>query len=260
MFYTKSNFGVARAWCNCLPAFFALLFGLAISPLSIADARDDFFNAAKLDNKSEVQSLLRRGISPNLTEPQRGETALMLAVREGAMEVFSILLKARGTNLDLRARNGDSVLMIAAFKKNKAAVEALLSKGVQVNNDGWTALHYAAAAGDTDIVQLLMKKSAEIDATSPNMTTPLMMAAGSGNIYTVKALLDAGADLNLANEQGLTAIDFAKRGGHQDIVDGLKHRQKMAEKRAEKKVANERESELKQEKPLNTDSRLPPME
>lgn len=260
MCYIGSILHISKMRRLCLPAFFALMLGLALSPLSHADARDDLFKAAAMDNKFEVQSLLKRGISPNLTDPLRGETALMLAVREGSMQVMPVLLSARGINLDLRAKNGNTALMIAAFKKNKQAVEVLLANGAQVNNEGWTALHYAAAAGETEIVQLLIEKSAEVDATSPNMTTPLMMAAGSGNIYTVKALLDAGADLNLANEQGLTAIDFAKRGGYQDIVDGLEYRQKMAAKRAEKKVAQEREAEAKQERPLYLDIRLPRME
>ena len=167
------------------PVFLAFLLGLVFSPLSLADVHDDFFRAAQQDNKFEIKSLLKRGISPNLTDPHRGETALMLAAREDSMQVMPILLSANGVNLDLRAKNGDTALMIAAFKKNKQAVEMLLAKGAQVNNDGWTALHYAAAVGDTEIVQLLLKKAAEVDATSPNMTTPLMMAAGSGNIYTV---------------------------------------------------------------------------
>jgi len=259
MSYIRQASDVLKIGRYCLPAFL-LLLGLAISPLSHADAREDFFKAAQMDNKPEVQSLLRRGINPNLTDPQRGETALMQAARERSMEVLPVLLSARGINLDIRAKNGDTALMIAAFKKHKTVVEMLLAKGAQINTEGWTALHYAAAAGDTEIVQLLIKKSAEVDAASPNLTTPLMMAAGSGNIYTVKALLDAGADLNLANEQGLTAIDFASRGSHQDIVDGLKYRQKMAEKRAEKKVTQEREAEAKLEKPLNMDIRLPRMD
>jgi uncharacterized protein len=256
MLYLISILGTPRARQPWLSALFALLLGMIISPLCIADAHDDYFKAAKQDNKVEIQSLLKRGINPNLTEPQRGESALMLAAREGSMKVLLVLLNANGINIDLRAKNGDTALMIASFKKNKPAVEALLAKGAQVNNDGWTALHYAAAAGDNEIVHLLLKKSAEIDATSPNLTTPLMMAAGGGFIYTVKALLDAGADLSRANEQGLTAIDFAKRGNHPDIVEGLTYRQKRAEKRAAEASA----AQDKQERPLIIDGRLRPLD
>lgn len=71
---------------------------------SVADAKDDFFKAAKFDNRSAVQSLLGRGISPNLTEPERGESALMLAVRENAMQVVTLAAGVRDINIDLRAK------------------------------------------------------------------------------------------------------------------------------------------------------------
>ena len=245
----------ARARWRLLTVLFFLLAGLLLARPCAADAKDDFFKAAKLDNRSAVQSLLKQGINPNLTESERGESALILAARENAMQVFALLLEARDINLDLRAKNGDTALMIAAYKKNRVAVEMLLAKGAKVNQDGWTALHYAAAVGETDIVTLLINKSAELDAPSPNLTTPLMMAARSGNIYTVKVILDAGADINLVNEQGLRAIDFAKKSGHTQIVEGLQYRQKLSERRATEAVA----AEEKRMRPISIDRRLPPM-
>lgn len=257
MFDIKFGSCLAEVRRRVFIALMASICGLLfIASPSMADERDDLLKAATLDNKHEVQSLLKRGVSPNLTEPARGESALMLAAREGSNQALAVLLNARGVNINLRAKNGDSALMIAAYKKNKIAVEMLLAKGAKVNNDGWTALHYAAAAGDTEIIQLLLKKSAEVDAPSPNLTTPLMMAAGSGNIYAVKAILDAGADLNLVNEQGLSAIDFAQRAGQAEIVEGLKYRQKLAERRANEAAA----VEDKREQPILIDTRLPPMD
>jgi ankyrin repeat protein len=120
--------------------------------------------------------------------------------------------------------------MIAAYKANKPAVLALLEKGAAVNRKGWTPLHYAAAAGDNEIVKMLMDKSAQLDALSPNGTTPMMMAARNGHILTVKLLLDAGADATLKNQRGMTAIDFARANGHKDIVEGLIYRLKKAGK------------------------------
>ena len=69
------------------------------------------------------------------------------------------------------------------------------------------------------IIDLLLEHSAYIDAESPNGTTPLMMAARYGNTGTVKLLIDAGADVTLRNQQGLSARDFARTAERQDVAD-----------------------------------------
>lgn len=210
-----------------LPALAALA---CLPSTGAAGAFDDFFKAVKLDGADEVKLLLRRGLDPNIVEAERGDSGLILALREGSMRVFEVLLNARGIDLELGARNGDNALMIAAYKGNLPAVTALLAKGAEPNRPGWTALHYAAAAGKNEIVQLLLDKSAYIDAASANGTTPIMMAARSGHILTVKLLLDEGADATLKNMAGMTAIDFARAGEFRDIEEGLTYRLKRAGK------------------------------
>jgi len=197
---------------------------------ALAGAYVDFFRAVKIDNAPQIQSLLARGLDPNLVEDERGDTGLILALRENSMAVFTLLLNARNVDLEARANNGDSALMIACFTGNRPAVEALLEKGAEVNRPGWAPLHYAAAIGNNEIVRILLEKSAYIDAESPNKTTPLMMAARGGHILTVKLLLDEGADATLKNELGMNAIDFAAKYEFRDIADGLTSRLKKAGK------------------------------
>lgn len=221
----------STSFCRRLFSLLAGTAWLLCVPLTAsAGAFEDFFHAAKLDNAGEITALLKRGLDPNLIEPERGDTGLILALREGSMKVFDVLVNARGADIEIKARNGDTALMIAAFRGNKQAVDVLLSKGALVNRPGWTALHYAAAGGHNEIVQLLLDKYAYIDAASPNKTTPIMMAAWGGHIYTVKLLLDEGADALLKNDVGMTAIDFAKSIGRQDIAEGLTFQLKKAGK------------------------------
>lgn len=198
--------------------------------IALAGAYDDYFRAVKLDDIKLVKSLLQRGFDPNTVDEERGETGLIIAVREDANKVFELLFNTKDVNLNARARNGDSALMIAAYKGKYDTVKALLDKGAEPNQTGWAALHYAAAVGNNQIVQLLLDHSAYIDAESPNQTTPIMMAARGGHILTVKLLLDEGADLTLKNGAGMTALDFARAGGFKDIVEGLTYRLKKAGK------------------------------
>jgi ankyrin repeat protein len=195
--------------------------------LATAGAYDDFFTAAKFDDIATMQDLLQRGVDPNTREEKRGETGIMVALRDNSMKVFDALLAAPGLQIEARANNGDTALMIASFQGNLEAVKKLVTAGAEVNQPGWTALHYAAANGDTDLIAFLLENYAYIDAESPNKTTPLMMAVRAGKIYAVKLLLDEGADLTVKNDQGMTALDFARHYEQPDIIEGLEYRMKQ---------------------------------
>lgn len=187
-----------------------------------ADTVKDFFIAVKNDRVSTVKEMLAEGFNPNTQEEERGDTPLIMAMRENATDVMEILLADKRINPDIEAFNGDNALMIAAFNGNEKAVKVLLDRGAKVNKDGWSPLHYAAANGNEKIVKMLLDKDAFVDAVSPNATTPLMMAARGGHIYAVKLIYDAGADPTIKNQRGYTASDFAKENKNSKIVEGLR--------------------------------------
>ncbi len=172
--------------------------------------RDECVRAARMDLVDDLHELLNLGVDVNTVEPYRGETLLMVAVRENSHQVIALLLKQAGLNLDLRAKNGDSAIMLASFLGNLNVVRELLARKAAINHPGWTPLHYAATSGQLEIIRLLLEQHAYIDAESPNKTTPLMMASRNGNTKVLKFLLEQGADVELKNALGLTALDFAE--------------------------------------------------
>jgi ankyrin repeat protein len=98
-------------------------------------------------------------------------------------------------------------------------VKQLVENDADVNKPGWTPLHYAASTGQVAVIEFLLDNSAYIDAESPNGSTPLMMAAMYGSPEGVKVLIQAGAELGIKNQLGLTALDFAVRGHRQNAKE-----------------------------------------
>lgn len=186
-----------------------LVVALAVS-LSFAGSYDDFFSAIKRDDAATVRTLLGRGFDPDTLDP-KGLSGLYLAMREPAPKVAAALIEWPKTNVEIRTRDGESPLMMAALKGHLELARKLIDRGADVNKTGWTPLHYAATGGHLAIMDLLLEHHAYIDAESPNGTTPLMMAAQYGSIDAVRLLLAAGADPRLKNQLGLSAIDFAYR-------------------------------------------------
>lgn len=187
----------------------------------------DFFRAVQMDDVRTVRSLLGT-VDANGRDPIGGEPAVIEAVREGAQNVLTVLLADPGTKVDATAVNGNTALMMAAYKGNRPAAEALLAKGAAVNTLGWTPLHYAAAGGNDEIAALLLQRGARIDPLSPpasGANTPLMIAAREGKENSVAFLLDHGANPALFNNQGMTPAQIADKADHKSIAALLRARE-----------------------------------
>jgi ankyrin repeat protein len=188
------------------------------------DQVTDFAKAAKFDDVSTVTALLAKGVSPN-TVDTRGNPMLLLAIRDKSTKVTEILINDKRTDVDLSNKYGETPLMMASIDGDLPVVKTLvLQKKAMVNHIGWTPLHYACTKGNLEVAQFLIANGAMVDGLSPGNTTALMMAVQSGNEQLVKLLLDKGADLQLRNANGLSAIDIADIYDKLGISEGLRSR------------------------------------
>ena len=202
--------------------FFSVVFiGFSgVSSSAFSGSFDDFFVAIRNDNVGKLTNLLQRGFDPN-TRNEKGQPGLTVAMQEQSPKVARVLVDQ--PTLDVNALNlaGESALMIAALKGDLAGVKLLLDRGARINQPGWTALHYAASGNEPATVEWLLNRGAEVDALSPNGSTPLMLAAQFGSEVSVDLLLNRGANMALRNKQNLGAIDFARSGGRDYLVKKL---------------------------------------
>lgn len=194
-----------------------VVFGVSAS---YAGSYEDFFSALERDDARTVSQLLARGFDPNSPDPT-GQVGLFLALRSESAQLVAVLLAHPDIKVDAANRADETPLMMAALRGDLKSAQRLVEKGAQINRGGWTPLHYAASGPGTPVVAWLLERGARIDAPSPSLSTPLMMAAGYGAIDSATLLVQRGADARLRNDAGLTAADFALRAGRGVLAKAL---------------------------------------
>jgi uncharacterized protein len=209
-----------RTWLGAVARVALVPWALLAVPAARGGPREEFFKAIELDNVRLLRPLLDAGLDPNTTD-ERGNTGLLVAVRDGCFEVAALLLSTRGTEVDQPNASGETALMMAALRGHAGWVVRLAQRGAAIHRSGWTPLHYAASGPEPKILALLLERGALVEATSANGTTPLMMAAGYGAIDGADLLLTRGADVRKRNDRGLSAADFARRAGRDALARRL---------------------------------------
>jgi ankyrin repeat protein len=115
--------------------------------------------------------------------------------------------------------------MEAAGDGHLGAVKLLLhhtgGQGLDDEDDeGQTALSYAAQNGHKEVVDYLLSNEARADCRDESGMTPLLMAASAGHTGVVQTIvLHTGTQLlEDRNEDGLTALYYAATNGHDEMV------------------------------------------
>jgi uncharacterized protein len=118
-----------------------------------------------------------------------------------------------------------SPLADAVMRSDHTAVKTLLEHGADLNapqNDGMTALHWAAQNGDLTMTQALLHAGANVNAsTRIGGYTPLQIAAKNGHATTVEALLAGGANAGAPDTYGTTPLMLAAASGSAQAVTAL---------------------------------------
>ena len=177
-----------------------------------------------------VERLLVAGADPDIAS-NRGDTPLAMAIQYGHLNI-AVLLLQHGANPDVdhntdNARLRKPVLVRAAVLGQTDVVRLLIERGVDLHKSGLEALNAALWRHHEQTAQLLV--AAGLDLNAPTYDTKkyssmqngervLHTAAQQGLVSSVQLLLEHGADVNGRNVHGRSALYFAVKEDHPDVV------------------------------------------
>ena len=219
--------------------------------MEFASRGETALNAAvRQGHTEEAYFLLSNGARIDLAN-RHGEAPLFIAVTAGDVEMVKMLLE-RGANpnsveqdnrrnrlaLAKHAMGKNSVLIAAVQKGYLDVARLLVEAGADVDYRGFmgkTAVYVAVENGRRTQLQYLLDQKVDVNITSLAGISPLMEAAKLGNRRLVADLLGSTARVNMIEQpelgfaretqggssSGMTALMFAARGGHDDVVDQL---------------------------------------
>lgn len=190
----------------------------------VADPAGELLAAAAAGDADRVALALRAGADIEARDAKE-RTALLLAVTYDRVEVARLLV-AMGASADALDDRHDTPWLVTGVSGSVAMLEALLPAGPDLtirNRFGGVSVIPASERGHVEYVRRVVRTGIDVDHVNDLGWTALLEAVilgdgGPRHQEIVRILLAAGADRSIADKDGVTALEHARRKGHDEIA------------------------------------------
>ena len=188
------------------------------------DRSTDLVRAAARGDTDRVRRLLGDGADADSRDAS-GRTAVTAAAAGEHVDVVRALVDA-GADVDRQDRDRNNPLLLSGENGNVALLREVLRARPNLratNRFGGTALIPASDRGHVDMVRALLRTDIPIDHVNRLGWTALLEAVilgdgGRDHQEIVRLLVDAGADVRIADREGVTALEHARQRGYDEIA------------------------------------------
>ena len=169
--------------------------GADAKALSTADGETVLMSAARSGSVESVRLLLDRGADVNARERYKGQTALMWAAAERHAPIVKLLLE-RGADWKVRSFDRET-------RPPRLSAASSISP---IPRGGFTALMFTAREGDLESARIMLDAGVDINHGDVDRVTPLVAAIMNKQYTLAKFLIDRGADVDVIDAGGRTAL------------------------------------------------------
>ena len=202
----------------CVTLFGLVLISTCLSNVdSMISVTTPLHSAVESGRLDLVKHLLRDENLDVNAEDALFQTPLHAAAccaKKNYLEASDLILQ-RGGDVAIEDDEGKTALHWAAMTGKTDLCQLLGSNGANisaVDQKGWTALHFAAAEGHHDTIRWLCEHGSPVDPRTMSGSTPLMFAVDGEHLAAINALVEARADVKAADISGKTCVMLAREG------------------------------------------------
>ncbi|XP_069020055.1 ankycorbin isoform X2 [Embiotoca jacksoni] len=171
-----------------------------------------------------MKSLKAKFRKTDVNEWNKNDERLLAAVEHGEVEKVASLLAKKGANAVKLDSEGKSALHVAAARGQTDCLSVILAHGADLSITdaaGFTPLHLAAKNNHVECFRKLIQSKCPIDAVDGSGKTALHHAAASGNIQIVQLLCELKSPINLKDADGLTSLLLSAKHSHAEVCSAL---------------------------------------